>query len=114
MTTEELKEIILLIQEQDKLARKLDDALADLNSSHTVLELDRHTRKALYILLSKEIDVDVLDNWLYLKDRRSLDEIVDCLLVMAYIDKLKSAIDQTTQRMEQDILGVVLMMIGTL
>ena len=70
MTKKLFVEIINLIKQQDELDRKVSEGIELINSSYTILEMDKYTRKALYLLLESIFGESGLDNiswWLYEK-----------------------------------------------
>jgi hypothetical protein len=61
------KQIIELIQTQDKVNRKLDASLSEINSSWTITEPDENMRQALYLALEEIFDdrqLEVIDFYL--------------------------------------------------
>lgn len=55
------KFIIKEIQAQDQLARSVDKGLAVINSSHTVTDLDPHTRRALRMVVIEQYGSNLWD-----------------------------------------------------
>ena len=75
ITKEILKECIQLLQQQDEITKRLDNALSNFNSSYTILETDKYTRQAYTKLLSLYIDadgIDLIDWWMY----ENVDKII--------------------------------------